>query len=149
MSAMGRKRTLQWACCRAGTGRHLPSNETYCCNFHHQQDQLKSGNPIQRTLLAWLPILGLALIKLIPRAYFCSLVGPDKEVVCGYEYAHITARLAVGAYSMLSVIAFSMSGWYAYEKRLSKVGGVGLIISALLGIFFIWAKIYFGNEDSP
>lgn len=105
---------------------------------------------MQRTLLAWLPIVGLAIIQLIPSAYWCALIEPgSKEFVCGYEYADVRVKLAVDAHRLLSVIAFAVSTWYACQKRLSKVGIVGLFISALLAVVLIWAKISYGNIDSP
>ena len=105
---------------------------------------------MQRTLLAWLPILGLAVIQLIPSAYWCVLIEPGaKEFMCGYEHAHVSVKLAVDAYMLLSVIAFAVSIWYAYQKRLSKVGIVGLLFSAVLAVALVWAKISYGNIDSP
>lgn len=105
---------------------------------------------MQRTLLAWLPILGLAVIQLIPGAYWCALIEPgSKEFVCGYEYAHVRVKLAVDAYTLFSVIAFGVSIWYAYQKRLSKVGIVGVFISVLLAVVLVWAKISYGDIDSP
>lgn len=105
---------------------------------------------MQRTLLAWIPILGLALIQLIPSSYWCALIEPgSKEFACGYEYAHVRVKLAVDAYMLFSVIAFVVSIWYAYQKRLSKVGIVGVVISALLAVVLVWTKISYGNIDSP
>jgi hypothetical protein len=105
---------------------------------------------MQRTLLAWLPILGLAVIQLIPSSYWCTLIEPGgKEFVCDYEYSHVSIKLAVDAYMLFSVIAFAVSIWYAYQKRLSKVGIIGVVISALLAIVLVWVKISYGNDDSP
>jgi len=105
---------------------------------------------MQRTLLAWLPILGLGVIQLIPSAYWCALIEPGgKEFVCGYEYANARAKLAVNVYMLLSVIAFTASICYAHRKRLSKVGIAGLVISALLAVALIWAKISYAGIDSP
>lgn len=105
---------------------------------------------MQRTLLAWLPILGLGVIQLIPSAYWCALIEPgSKEFVCGYQHANVTVKLTVDAYMLLSVIAFAISIWYAHQKRLSKVGITGLAISTLLAIVLIWVKISSGSFDSP
>lgn len=103
-----------------------------------------------RTFLAWLPILGLTLMQLIPSVYWCALIEPgSKEFVCGYEYAHVRVKLAVDAYMFLSAIAFAVSIWYAYQQRLSKLGIVGLVMSGLLAVVLIWAKISYADIDSP
>jgi len=86
--------------------------------------------------------IGLGVIKLIPSAYRCALIEPGgKECVCGYKYAHVWVTLAVDAYMLLSVVALAVSIRYAHQKRLSKVGIVGFVISALLAAVIIWAKI--------
>jgi len=103
-----------------------------------------------RTLLAWAPLLGLGLLQLIPKEYWCTSIEPGgREFVCGYEYAHAGVKAAVNIYLVLAALAFIGTVWLAYQRRLSKSGIAGLVVTSLLFAIFAWAKLSFGNEGSP
>ena len=103
-----------------------------------------------RTFLAWLPLIGLALLQLIPRDYWCAPVQPGGlELACGYDDARPSAQAASDVYRLLCIAAYLYTVWFAYKRVLPKWGWAGLVVSSLLFAVCVWMKFAYAGEDSP
>ena len=105
---------------------------------------------VTRTFLAWVPILGLLLLQLIPSASWCTPIEPGgRELACGYEYAQAGVRLAVDVVRAICALAFFGTLWLACRRRLSTWGLAGLVVSSLLFAVVVWSSLASGGIDTP
>jgi hypothetical protein len=106
---------------------------------------------IERNIfVAWAPILVLIIMSVIPQSYWCSPINQGgKELVCGYDYARPFVQFLDDVLIAFGVCGFLASVWLISQRRLSRLGVVGFVLSMFLVIAFLILKAHYGAEDSP
>ncbi|NHZ61296.1 hypothetical protein [Massilia genomosp. 1] len=105
------------------------------------------------SIIAFTPVLALlAAICLfeLPQSYWCTPIEiGGKELACGYDYARPVLKFAIDMLFIVGASGIVASLVFAFQRRLSKPGGAGFILSVLIAIACFYLKAYLGVDDSP
>ena len=111
----------------------------------------------KNTLVAWTPSIVLVLffsIRVGVDAYFpnlsCSKINPGgKEMMCGFSYSAPIIQSITFVFYALYFGGLLLSVFHALRGVLTKIGGLGFILSLIFVVAGFMLRAHFGTEDSP
>ncbi|QSX36471.1 hypothetical protein [Shewanella sedimentimangrovi] len=109
------------------------------------------------TLLAWSPTILLScyvaasfILKEENPSLLCSAINPGgKEFVCGYAYSAPMIQIFAVSVRVLFLVAMVCSLRHLLQRKLTKFGIVGVLLSVVTIICALFLSFYFGSEDAP